>query len=72
MIVDDILIENEAAKFNDAKIYIDTRSILNKRKNDIESLLHKYKNSLEEDQVNDNVQYEIESMAILKGSKMKF
>ncbi|EKT6219050.1 hypothetical protein QET85_004848, partial [Escherichia coli] len=37
--------------------------------NDIESLLHKYKNSLEEDQVNDNVQYEIESMAILKGSK---
>lgn len=69
MIVDDILIENEAAKFNDAKIYIDTRSILNKRKNDIESLLHKYKNSLEEDQVNDNVQYEIESMAILKGSK---
>lgn len=69
MIVDDILIENEAAKFNDAKIFIDTRAILNKRKNDVESLLQKYQSNLEDDQANDNMQYEIESMAILKGSK---
>jgi hypothetical protein len=65
-IVDDIIIESEAAKFNNSKIYVDTRLILNKRRSDIESLIYKY-HSHSEDADNNHVI--LEDMTILKGSK---
>lgn len=68
-IVDDILIESEAAKFNNAKIFVDTKFILEKTRVDLESLLNRYFVSSEMDEINTEVQYQIESMTILKGDK---
>ncbi|WP_259510472.1 hypothetical protein [Shewanella baltica] len=68
-IVDDILIENEAAKFNDSKIFVDTKHIFNKKKSDIESLLIQYYSDLQLGEVQDTGEYEIESMTVLKGSR---
>ncbi|WP_255434346.1 hypothetical protein [Pantoea sp. WMus005] len=68
-IVDDILIESEAAKFNNAKIFVDTKFILEKTKFDLDSLLAKYFIDQETDDSSKEMQYEIESMTILKGDK---
>ncbi|PMP45045.1 hypothetical protein BCS86_00810 [Vibrio splendidus] len=65
-IVDDIIIESEAAKFNDSKIYVDTRFIIDKRRSDIESLVLKY-HSHNGDNHEDLVT--LEDMTILKGNK---
>lgn len=65
-IVDDIIIESEAAKFNDSKIYVDTRFILNKRRSDIESLMYKYHSHSED---SDDNRVILEDMTILKGTK---
>ncbi|EJP3283733.1 hypothetical protein NU207_002722 [Vibrio parahaemolyticus] len=65
-IVDDIIIESEAAKFNDAKIYVDTRLILNKRRSDIESLMYKYHSHSKDSDENLVI---LEDMTILKGTK---
>lgn len=65
-IVDDIIIESEAAKFNDSKIYVDTRLILNKRRSDIESLMYKYQSHSEN---TDDNHVTLEDMMILKGTK---
>lgn len=65
-IVDDILIESEAAKFNDGKIFVDTKSIFDKRKSEIDSFLMKYHGA---NNIDEDVQYEIESMTVLKGDK---
>ncbi|HIF9156399.1 TPA: hypothetical protein ACX6PJ_001013 [Photobacterium damselae] len=66
LIVDDIIIESEAAKFNDSKIYVDTRFILNKRKSDIESLMYKYHSHSKD---GDDNFVMLEDMTILKGTK---
>jgi hypothetical protein len=41
-IVDEILINSEAARFNNAKIFVDTKHIYGKRKQEIEALITKY------------------------------
>ncbi|WP_345856068.1 hypothetical protein [Shewanella algae] len=68
-IVDDILIESEAAKFNDSKIFVDTKHIYNKRKNDIDSLLIQYQSSYGFEEGDTSGSYAIESMTVLKGGK---
>nr|PMI84931.1 hypothetical protein BCU36_05145 [Vibrio lentus] len=68
-IVDDILIEGGAAKFNDSKIFVDTKYILEKKRSDIKSLLIQYDSDLNPMSNSDDVLYKIESMTIPKGSK---
>ncbi|MEZ8260348.1 hypothetical protein AB6C49_23705 [Vibrio cyclitrophicus] len=68
-IFDDILIEGGAAKFNDSKIFVDTKYILEKKRSDIESLLIQYDSDINAMSNSDDVLYKIESMTIPKGSK---
>lgn len=68
-IVDDMLLESEAAKFNDAKIFVDTKFIIDKRKDDITSILNQFSstsNTLEPDIESLS---KIESMTVPKGNK---
>lgn len=68
-IVDDILIDSEAAKFNNSKIFVDTKFIFEKRKDDIISILNQFTsqpNTLEPDVESLS---KIESMTVPKGNK---
>lgn len=66
-LLDDILIENQAAKFNNAKIFVDTKYIYEKRKEDVKSLLLQYKEK--ESSISPINNLTMESKTILKGDK---
>ncbi|WP_073970220.1 hypothetical protein [Serratia ficaria] len=68
-IVDGILIDSEAARFNNAKIFVDTKHIYDKRKQDIEVLVSKYYSDSEVEISEEDLIYQIEDMTILKGDK---
>ncbi|MFM1702551.1 hypothetical protein ACJ5ZS_16220 [Aeromonas salmonicida] len=66
-LLDDILIENQAAKFNNAKIFVDTKYIYEKRKEDVKSLLLQYREK--ETSIPPIKNLTMESKTILKGDK---
>lgn len=68
-IVDGILIDSEAARFNNAKIFVDTKHILEKRKQEIEGLIEKYHDDSEVEIPDSEIKYQIEDRTILKGDK---
>ncbi|WP_285131012.1 hypothetical protein [Leclercia adecarboxylata] len=68
-IVDEILINSEAARFNNAKIFVDTKHIYGKRKQEIEALITKYHDDSEIEVVDSDIKYQIEDVTVLKGDK---
>ncbi len=68
-IVDDILIDSEAAKFNDSKIFVDTKFIFEKRKDDIISILNQFTSQQNTLEPNVESLSKIESMTVPKGNK---
>ncbi|KMK83033.1 histidine kinase [Pectobacterium brasiliense] len=68
-IVDGILIDSEAARFNNAKIFVDTKHIYEKRKKEIEGFISKYHGDNVFDILDVDVKYQIEDFTILKGDK---
>lgn len=68
-IVDGILIDSEAARFNNAKIFVDAKHIYDKRKQDIEVLVSKYYSDSEVEISDEDLIYQIEDMTVLKGDK---
>ncbi|VTP65610.1 Uncharacterised protein [Leclercia adecarboxylata] len=68
-IVDEILINSEAARFNNAKIFVDTKHIYGKRKQEIEALITKYHDDSGIEVVDSDIKYQIEDVTVLKGDK---
>ncbi|MBH2706291.1 hypothetical protein V1234_07990 [Serratia marcescens] len=68
-IVDGILIDSEAARFNNAKIFVDTKHILEKRKQEIEGLITRYNDDSGIEISDSDIKYQIEDRTILKGDK---
>lgn len=68
-IVDGILIDSEAARFNNAKIFVDTKHILEKRKQEIEALIARYHDDSGIEISDSDIKYQIEDRTILKGDK---
>ncbi|EUC90806.1 TPA: hypothetical protein ACXE54_000510 [Klebsiella michiganensis] len=68
-IVDGMLIDSEAARFNNSKIFVDTKHIFEKRKQEVEGLISKYNGDDQIEIQDTNVQYQIEDVTILKGNK---
>ncbi|MGM5531577.1 hypothetical protein ACP3UV_17175 [Mixta calida] len=68
-IVDGILIDSEAARFNNAKIFVDTKHIYEKRKQDLEVLISNYHNGSEIEILDEDIKYQIEDMTVLKGDR---
>lgn len=68
-IVDSIFIDGQVARFNKAKVFVDTKIIYEKRKSEIEGLILKYHSTGNLEMLNENVKYIIEDMAVLKGDK---
>lgn len=68
-IVDGILIDSEAARFNNAKIFVDTKHIYDKKKQDIEVLVSKYYSDSEVEISDEDLMYQIEDVTVIKGDK---